>query len=101
MTLDQEIAVVWKRKLTVTSVLLLAARWLMLFRPITSIMPSTHAWCESVGADRWTDLMVPLHRRTLRSVEFSLTGHRIYHKVLASLYTGHACVLDGHSRGLV
>ncbi|EKM56357.1 uncharacterized protein PHACADRAFT_140967, partial [Phanerochaete carnosa HHB-10118-sp] len=34
ITLDQEIAVVWRRKFTLTSLLLLSTRWLMLLNPI-------------------------------------------------------------------
>lgn len=51
ITLDQEIAAVWRRKFTATSMLLLSTRWLMLLYPILAILPipmdQTAAWCES------------------------------------------------------
>ncbi|EKM56328.1 uncharacterized protein PHACADRAFT_207600 [Phanerochaete carnosa HHB-10118-sp] len=63
ITLHQEVAVVWRRKPTVTSVLLLTTRWLMLLNPILNATPSTGAWCESESAewnyDEFIDLMSP------------------------------------------
>ncbi|EKM56285.1 uncharacterized protein PHACADRAFT_207564 [Phanerochaete carnosa HHB-10118-sp] len=40
VTLDQEIAVVWKRKFTATSMMLLSTRWLMLWGVILMYMPA-------------------------------------------------------------
>ncbi|EKM56265.1 uncharacterized protein PHACADRAFT_253302 [Phanerochaete carnosa HHB-10118-sp] len=47
VTLDQEIAVVWKRKFTATSLLLLSIRWLMVLAPILGCLNAIgQAWCE-------------------------------------------------------
>ncbi|GJE99243.1 hypothetical protein PsYK624_154930 [Phanerochaete sordida] len=39
ITFDQEVAVVWSRKLTATSILLLALRWLMVLGPLLQTIP--------------------------------------------------------------
>lgn len=49
MTLDQELAAIWKRKFTATSLLLLGIRWLMLLNSILAAMPVGQAWRESSG----------------------------------------------------
>ncbi|EKM56292.1 uncharacterized protein PHACADRAFT_207573 [Phanerochaete carnosa HHB-10118-sp] len=43
VTLDQEISAVWRRKFTVTSVLLLTTRWLMILGPILNATASEQA----------------------------------------------------------
>ncbi|EKM56341.1 uncharacterized protein PHACADRAFT_253412, partial [Phanerochaete carnosa HHB-10118-sp] len=45
ITLDQEIATAWKRKFTVSSVLLFTTRWNMLLGPFLNIIPSSQKWC--------------------------------------------------------
>ena len=46
ITFDQEIAVVWKRKFNLASLLLLAARWTMMWGPLAGHTPSTRSTCE-------------------------------------------------------
>ncbi|EKM56356.1 uncharacterized protein PHACADRAFT_91681, partial [Phanerochaete carnosa HHB-10118-sp] len=47
ITLGQEVAVVWKRRFTATSMLLLGIRWFMLLGSILDATPPTYIWCES------------------------------------------------------
>lgn len=44
ITFDQEVAVVWRRKFTATSLLLLGIRWLMILSPISEIIPWPLSW---------------------------------------------------------
>ncbi|GJE96345.1 hypothetical protein PsYK624_125390 [Phanerochaete sordida] len=47
ITINQEIEVVWKRKFTITSLLLLSTRWLMIVNPIVGNFSG-----ETMYADR-------------------------------------------------
>ncbi|GJE98347.1 hypothetical protein PsYK624_145750 [Phanerochaete sordida] len=50
ITLDQEVAVVWKKRFTVTSLLILCTRWLMVLDQILSLTPQNGSWCSSFHA---------------------------------------------------
>ncbi|GJE99248.1 hypothetical protein PsYK624_154980 [Phanerochaete sordida] len=45
ITFGQEVAVVWRRKWTVTSTLLLGVRWLMVIGPVLSLISIPDSWC--------------------------------------------------------
>ncbi|GJE98328.1 hypothetical protein PsYK624_145560 [Phanerochaete sordida] len=47
VTLDEELTVVWRRRPTATSMLLLIMRWIMLLGPIVQTVPARPTWCRS------------------------------------------------------
>ncbi|GJE85289.1 hypothetical protein PsYK624_013680 [Phanerochaete sordida] len=49
ITLDREVAAVWKRKFAATSMLLLSVRWVMLLIQIIDWLPSTPGRCKPLG----------------------------------------------------
>ncbi|EKM56299.1 uncharacterized protein PHACADRAFT_207577 [Phanerochaete carnosa HHB-10118-sp] len=47
ITLNQEVAVGWRRKFSLASVLLITTRWIMVLGPILAATPSTQTWCTA------------------------------------------------------
>lgn len=48
ITFAQEVSVVWGRKFTATSLLLLGVRWVMVVAPIITIVPWPDTWCPEI-----------------------------------------------------
>ncbi|EKM56312.1 uncharacterized protein PHACADRAFT_92217, partial [Phanerochaete carnosa HHB-10118-sp] len=46
ITFNQEVAVIWRRKFSLASVLLITTRWIMVLGPILNTTPSAQTWCD-------------------------------------------------------
>ena len=65
VTFDLEVAHVWTRKPSATSLLLLSIRWIMVLSQVPNLTPSEPSGCKPPSCTMHTESQISIYRRTI------------------------------------